>query len=106
MTETSKNLSPNEYAIKTDYRTPKVKALHWRGQVQNLRRIAVRATSKAAWFRKLAEGLEEHKIAKDWQQRAADLRADAILLDRKAASVAEQMVAIAKANGDPRAANL
>lgn len=76
-------------------------SLHWRAQVKKLHRIASRAESKADWlsemlgdyYTRYPDGADEVLV------KRADLRA-------KALAAANEMVAIAQANGDPRAAGL
>lgn len=75
----------------------KDRELPWQTQVQKLRRIAVRATKKADWLIELNEMYADHPVAK---------RDEIMALRDKASVAAEEMLAIAKANGDPRVAGL
>lgn len=75
--------------------------LHPSAQIQKLRRIAVRAQKNADWLTEMLgdyyvsypEGAEETRIKRDKSQA-------------KATAAADEMVALAKANGDPRARGL
>lgn len=74
-------------------------SLHWRGQVQKLRRIAVRATKNADHLEEL---LSDYYVR--YPEGADDVRAKVVSQRARATGAAEEMLAIAKANGDPRVA--
>lgn len=101
--------------MQTKTMLPKAKQkLHWRGQVQYLRTVAARATAKADWFEELIEQKQDAlRLAACgdafWLERKdeledeiLDLQADIVPYRNKARMAAEEMLAIAKANGDER----
>lgn len=73
--------------------------LHWRAQVQKLQRIGNRAIKKADWLMEL-RGMyaDDPDVCPSMDKVEA--------LQDKAAAAAKEMVAIAKANGDPRVRGL
>lgn len=75
--------------------------LHWRAQVKKLHTIANRAQHKADHLNSLAR-----QYATDEPAWAEDARAKALVAQAKATAAAEEMLAIAKANGDERARGL
>ena len=77
--------------------------LHWRGQIQKLRRIAVRAQSKADWMVEMQTRYSRNGLDKDM---IADCEAQRVKAQARAIAAAEEMLAIAKANNDPRVAGI
>ena len=81
--------------------TKKDRNLHWRAQVKKLHTIANRAQHKADHLNSLARQYATNQP--DW---AEDARKGAVTAQAKAKAAAEEMLAIAKANGDERARGL
>ncbi len=103
--------------MKTKTMLPKAKqSLHWRGQIKYLHTVATRATAKADWFEELigqkndlirmAEADGETAMIARWNEDILELQADIPTFRNKARRAAEEMVAIAKANGDERVRNI
>lgn len=92
------------------YLSKKDQNLSWQVKVQKLRRIAVRADKHAAHMQDLIDGyytqiLNEQTTDEGFAKADADRNAayaDMRAAQAKAKGAAEEMLAIAKANNDPR----
>lgn len=90
--------------------TAKYKKMPWQAQVQNLRRIAARAQANADWMTEMIGNynsqIADGEYADSARANIAECVVQRVKSQAKATAAVDEMVTIAKANGDPRVRGL